>query len=80
MSDIATPPPDARTSRHRSPIGAPDRDVRDRLGEALRRHLHGLMRPLWSDMNDVDRELWHVTAESFVEIAESCGPKIEVGP
>jgi hypothetical protein len=26
------------------------------------------------------RELWRVTAESFVEIAESCKLKIEVGP
>jgi hypothetical protein len=49
------------------------RDLRDRLGEALRRHRHGLIRPLWADMNEPDREAYRRAADMFVRTANGVG-------
>jgi hypothetical protein len=59
-------------------IYAPDRDVLDRLGEALRRYRHGLMRPLWADMTEADREGWRNLAATFVMDLKNVGIRIEV--
>lgn len=33
-----------------------DRSIGDLLGEALRRHRHGLIRPLWADMSEGEQK------------------------
>jgi hypothetical protein len=35
-----------------------ERPIDDLLGEALRRHRHGLMRPLWRDMPENNKVYW----------------------
>lgn len=58
--------PDQTTHHQPPPIGGPnDRDIDDRLGEALRRWRHGLIRPLWRDMTDADKEGWRNAAASW---------------
>lgn len=56
--------PDQTTHHQPPPIGGP-RDVDDRLGEALRRWRHGLIRPLWRDMTEADKEGWRNAAASW---------------
>ena len=53
------------------------RDLRDRLGEALRRARHGLMRPLWADMTVEQCEPWRAHADLLVEIARDVGVEIK---
>lgn len=51
------------THQQPPPIGGPDdRDIDDRLGEALRRWRHGLVRPLWADLPEADKEGWRKEA------------------
>lgn len=42
------------------------RPFRDYLGEALRRERHGLMRPLWNDLEDRYREPWCRKADFII--------------
>lgn len=58
--------------------GGPDRDRDDAMGEACRRHVHGLIRPLWSDMTDDQRSGWIVAGQKQRRIMESCGLAITI--
>lgn len=58
-----------------APIGAPVRDIDDRLAEALRRHRFGLTRPLWADMAEADRRAARQCARAFRQRLESVGLK-----
>ena len=65
------------------PIGAasPERDIDDRLGEALRRIRHGLIRPLWHDMTEESREGWRNIAQSVrMTTFKDVGLRIEIAP
>jgi hypothetical protein len=42
------------------------RPLRDQLGEGLRRQRHGLMRPLWADLDDKRRERWRKAADACI--------------
>lgn len=45
-----------------------ERPIDDLIGEALRRHRHGDLRPLWRDMPEGDniKELWRGTARNLL--------------
>lgn len=44
-----------------------DRSIEDLLGEALRRHRHGLMRPLWADMPDGElKQRWRAAGMALL--------------
>lgn len=43
-----------------------ERPMRDRMGEVLRRYAHGLIRPLWRDMREEERESWRRSADLFM--------------
>ncbi len=60
------------------PLIASDSDVLDRLGEALRRYRHGLMRPLWADMTEADKDGWRNLAATFVMDLKKVSIRIEV--
>jgi hypothetical protein len=62
------------------PIGGPElRSIDDRLGEALRRIRYGLMRPLWADMTESEREYWRTTAAGLRETTlKDVGLKVEI--
>jgi hypothetical protein len=47
------------------------RAVRDRMGETLRRLIHGLIRPLWADMPDHERESWRAKADATMRLMSS---------
>lgn len=51
------------------------RDVRDRLGEALRKH-HGWANRGWRRTAKKEREFWMLRADNLVVEAASCGLKI----
>ena len=61
-------------------ICAPTREVRDLVGEALRRERFGLIRPLWADADDELRNRWRQRADDFLRVLESLCAKIEVAP
>lgn len=48
-------------------------DLRDRVAEAVRRMLYGLIRPLWHDMKDIDRERWRERADALLRLFRSFG-------
>ena len=59
----------------------PERDITDRLAEALRRYRHGLIRPLWADLPEEDRDGWRNMAASFRDtLLREVGLKLEVEP
>jgi hypothetical protein len=58
--------------KHRPPMTEP-RDMHDRLGEALRRWFHGLIRPLWRDMSPEQKQLWRDRAAAFEHLAHDVG-------
>ena len=65
------------------PIGAasPERDIDDRLGEALHRIRYGLIRPLWRDMTEESREGWRNIAQSVrMTTFKDVGLRIEIAP
>jgi len=43
----------------------------DGVGELLRRHRHGLMRPLWQELKDHEKEPWRAMARQFLQLATS---------
>jgi hypothetical protein len=51
--------------------GIERRVLRDRLAEALRRLVHGLIRPLWTDMREEDREPWRIKAAALMKLFAS---------
>ena len=57
---------------------APARDVRDRLGEALRRASRGLMRPLWADMSEAEKDIWRDAADRVERVCLDVGLKLEI--
>ena len=62
-----------------SNTAATGRDVTDRLGEALRRYRHGLVRPLWADLPEEEREGWRSTAAAFATTQlRDVGLKLEI--
>lgn len=61
-----------------APTPDPSRDILDRLGEALRRRRHGLMRPLWADMAEADKKGWRHLASTFVVDLKKVGIRLEV--
>jgi hypothetical protein len=63
------------------PNGGPEqRSIDDRLGEALRRIRHGLMRPLWADMDEADKEGWiNLAASVRATVFKDVGIRIEIG-
>ncbi len=44
------------------------RDIRDLLGEALRRGMYGLMRLLWADAPADAREIWMKRADRVIVV------------
>ena len=71
MSDSAT------ASRQPPPIGG--RSIEDRLGEALYRWQHGLMRPLWQDMGSAEQQRWRDEGDIFRQtVMHKVGLKVEI--
>lgn len=52
--------------------------MRDRLGEASRRYLHGLVRPLWHDLPDERREPWRREGDVLANILRSVGVETRI--
>jgi hypothetical protein len=45
-----------------------DRSIDDLLGEALRRHRHGLIRPLWADMQEgPEKQAWRDEGRALLD-------------
>lgn len=53
--------------------------VRDRTAEGLRRLIHGLIRPLWHDMTEEQREGWRCKADIFIRLLAGFGVRFELG-
>lgn len=56
-----------------------ERSIPDRLGEALRVHRYGLIRPLWPDLDDANKEAWRAVAGRFIGIMRRRGLKVVEG-
>ena len=56
-----------------------ERSIDDRLGEALRRIRHGLMRPLWADMPGDQKDGWiNLAASVRATVFKDVGLKVEI--
>ena len=52
--------------------------IDDRMGEALRRHQHGLIRPLWEDLAEGElKQAWRRRGQDMREVIERCGLTIQ---
>lgn len=60
-----------------APIGAPTRDLTDRLAEFIRRFHHGLMRPLWADLPENERAYYRDQVPFVLDLLLSVGVKVE---
>lgn len=56
------------------------RDIRDRIGEAVRRYVYGLVRPLWHDLPEEHREAWRREGDVLVRILGSVGIEPRIAP
>lgn len=45
--------------------------LRDRLGESIRRLVHGLIRPLWQDCTEDHKEHWRLKADQLMRLFAS---------
>lgn len=52
--------------------------IRDRVGESLRRFRFGLIRPLWRDMQDADREGWMNAGDVLMRLFASFALRIDM--
>lgn len=50
-----------------------DHEIAEGLGEALLRHRHGLVRPLWAERKAADKAIWIAAARSFRRLLNSLG-------
>ena len=55
-------------------------EIRDRVAEALRRARDGLIRPLWADMTEGQKNSWRIVADDFISVAHQCGIYFQKGP
>lgn len=54
------------------------RDLRDRLGEALRRAKFGMIRPLWHDLHEHMKEQYREHADQLLISSRHCGVRIDL--
>ncbi len=71
------------SARQPAPTGAPSiipnaRALDDRLGELMRRHHHGLIRPLWADAPEIVKQYWRDRAPAFQTLLASVGLKVVI--
>lgn len=50
-----------------------DHEIVEGLGEAMLRHRHGLIRPLWSERGPAQKQYWITHARSFRRMLNSIG-------
>lgn len=55
---------------------ANNREASELLGEALRRLVRGLVRPLWNELTDDQKASWVQTAAAFARLLEAFGLRI----
>lgn len=63
---------DAWTDHHR------DQLQRERMAEAMRRIHHGLIRPLWRDLPDANKQSWLQLADTLIRLMRSFGLRLEL--
>lgn len=57
-----------------------ENELLDAIGEALLRHHHGLIRPLWQHRTPEQKSIWLTRARHFLGTAQSIGLNIERKP
>jgi hypothetical protein len=66
------PPVTPRPPAPRSQVASLDCSIDDLLGEALRRHRHGLIRPLWADMPEgEEKQRWRLAGRALLDFSEA---------